>query len=143
MKRGGCDWTRPRAAIASVLAALMIASPGCSSWQALRVSPETQPATTLPERVNVLLTDGRRVVVYAPRVERDSLLGMCPEGSGFGADEHGETAGRVPCRFAVNDILRIESRQFSAGRTLLLFGGTLVFLGAAALLVFAITYEPG
>ena len=122
---------RARSAIATLLVAAMIVSPGCSSWKALRSSPETQQVTPMPDHVHVLLADGHWIEVFSPRVEGDSLVGMCPAG-----------LGRDHCAVAVRDVLSIESKQFSAGRTLLLFGGVVVFLGAAALLVFALTYEP-
>lgn len=122
---------RVRSAIAPLLIAAMIVSPGCSSWKALHGSPETQQVTPMPHHVHVLLADGRRIEMFSPRVEGDSLVGMCPASS-----------GRNQCAFASRDVLRIESRQFSAGRTLLLVGGVVVFLGAAGLLAFALTYDP-
>src|SRR5580765_122976 len=126
MNLDGRKEPRTRAVIACLLVVAMIATPGCSSWKALRSSSETQ-VTALPHHVHVLLADGRRIEVFSARVEGDSLVGMC---HALGA--HGDGSGRDSCAIAVRDILRIDSKQFSAGRTVLLIGGIVVFLGAAA-----------
>jgi len=122
---------RNGSAIVCLLVVAMIVSPGCSSWKALRSSPEAHEVAPMPKHVHVLLANGRWIEVFSPRVEGDSLVGMCPSDS-----------GRTRCAFAVRDLLSIESKQFSAGRTLLLVGGVLVFVGAAGLLLFALTYDP-
>ncbi len=131
MNRNGRNRRGVRCAIASLLIAVIIVSPGCSSWKALRSSPETQHVPPMPNHVHVLLADGRKIEVFSPHVVGDSLVGMCPAGP-----------GRDHCSFAVRDVLSIESKQFSAVRTVLLIGGIVVVLGAAGLVAFALSYDP-
>jgi hypothetical protein len=85
---------------------------GCTSWHTQLLSPQQVIDTKQPDRVRVTLPDGARIVLRGPRVAADSLVGL--------ADHH-------PMAVPIGNIARVETRQFSAGKTIAL---TLAIPGA-------------
>lgn len=113
-----------------LLAALLAATPGCSSWRASSAGTAEVPVTT-PKRARVTLRDGSTVILSSPMVRGDSLVGTArPEG--------GE-----PVRFAaaIDDVVLVETRGFSTGRTLgaVVVGAATLALVSIGLLAWAIS----
>jgi hypothetical protein len=56
----------------SLLAAVLVAQSGCSTWQVVDVSPRAVEGS---HEVRVTRPDGTRVVIASPRIAGDSLVG--------------------------------------------------------------------
>ncbi len=70
MKRvRAATWTIVRCVVVATLAA------GCTSWRAQWISPETVIRRDQPKAVAVTRVDSSRIVLHAPRIVGDSLMG--------------------------------------------------------------------
>ena len=91
----------------------------CTSWhpQALPL-PEVLAREKL-SRIRVTQSDGRQVVVYAPRLVGDTVEGLASPPRRF---------GRVPdsLRMGLPAVAAVATRRVSWGRSLALVGGGLV-----------------
>ena len=111
-----------------LLAALLAATPGCSSWRASQAGAAEVSAMT-PDRARVTLRNGSTVVLSSPVVQGDSLVGIA------------RPKGGEPVRFAaaVGDVVLVETRGFSTGKTLgvVALGAITVAVVSVGLLVWA------
>ena len=69
---------RLRTGVITVLAASNFA---CSSWQTVTPSPEAYLSAKSPEEIRVTRLDSSRVVVRAPKLQSDSIVGTTGGGS--------------------------------------------------------------
>lgn len=79
----------------------------------------------MAQEVRVHFRDGRWIALESPRVDGDSLRGFARARGG----------GLRAMAFARTDVRAIETRQFSGGKTVVLFGG-LMAAGALGILLF-------
>ena len=90
-----------------LLAAVLAPTPGCSTWRS-SAAGAAEVSAMAPERARVTLRDGSTVVLVSPVVQGDSLVGTA------------RPKGGEPVRFAapVSDVVLVETRGFSTGKTL-------------------------
>ena len=99
----------------------------CYTWQGVATtSPAQLIEVTQPDRVRVLKPDGTQVELENPSVEGDQLVGTNTTRSG-GSFEPTDAS------VSLEDILNLEIRNFSLGRSIL--AGFGVFWGAIAVFV--------
>ena len=95
---------------------LSLTIPACQSWHTEEIAPQQVLDTRQPQSLRVILADSSEVVLNAPELRGDTLLGVARNG--------GEL--RVP----LDSVRFTETRRFSAGRTI----GLVLGLGATAFL---------
>jgi len=99
----------------------------CYTWQGVATtSPAQLIEVTQPDRVRVLKPDGTQVELENPSVEGDQLVGTTTTRTG-GSFEPSDDS------ISLEDILQLEIRNFSLGRSIL--AGFGVFWGAIAVFV--------
>ena len=104
--------TRYRAVL---LLFLVLHLTACYTWQGVATtSPAQLIEATQPDRVRVVVRGEGEVELENPSVEGDQLVGTTPTRSG-GSLETSDAS------VSVEDILQLEIRKFSWGRTVLLF----------------------
>jgi hypothetical protein len=103
---------RLRTGVITLLAANSLA---CSSWQTVTPSPEAYLSAKSPEEIRVTRLDSSRVVVRAPKLQSDSIVGTT--GGGLKADDPLRSVG-VP----LPDVAKIESRHTDTGMVLGVLG---------------------
>jgi hypothetical protein len=120
--RGGTVSPRNRRLVATLLLAIQFS--GCSGWHQITVSPPQYIAEARPEEVRVTRASGEQVVLQAPLVEGDSIVGQQANFLGW-LDE---------IRVGIDDVEGLEEKRFSASKTVLGFLlGTAALLGLSAL----------
>ena len=101
---------RPRAVL---LLFLMLHLTACYTWQGVATtSPAGLIEATQPDRVRVVVRGEGEVELENPSVEGDQLVGTTPTRSG-GSLETSDAS------VSVEDILQLEIRNFSLGRSVL------------------------
>ena len=112
---------------AVLLLFLVLHLTACYTWQGVATSSPVQLIETMqPDYVRVLKPDGTQVELENPSVEGDQLVGTIPTRSG-GSFESSDAS------VSLEDILNLEIRNFSLGRSIL--AGFGVFWGAIAVIV--------
>jgi hypothetical protein len=108
------QWCR----VLAVAVALMLV--GCATWRAT-TAPLPEVVRDHPDRIRVTRRDSGQVEVRGPVLVSDTLRGT-----------------REDRRIAipVDDILRVETRGFSAGKSSILIGGLIV--AATAVLIYVL-----
>jgi hypothetical protein len=111
----------------SLLASLFLVTylPACTTWHVGTPTPAEFIAREQPERVRVTRLDGTTVDLRAPEIRGDSVWGS--HGGGLA---QGDSAARVG--LPLSDVRQVAVRRASAGKTLLLIGGTVATLFIAA-----------
>ena len=104
----------PRRVTAALLVVLLTA---CHSWRTTTISPAQFIAEEEPSSVRVTLRDGTQLTLDDPTIRNDSIV-----------SEDGEA------QLVVSDVFRLELRQFSVTKTVVL-GIFLVPLGLAVVLI--------
>ena len=100
---------------AVLLLFLMLHLTACYTWQGVATtSPGGMIEATQPDRVRVVVRGEGEVELENPSVEGDQLVGTTPTRSG-GSLETSDAS------VSLEDILQLEIRNFSWGRTVLLF----------------------
>ena len=100
---------------AVLLLFLMLHLTACYTWQGVATtSPAQLIEATQPDRVRVVVRGEGEVELENPSVEGDQLVGTTPTRSG-GSLETSDAS------VSLEDILQLEIRNFSWGRTVLLF----------------------
>ena len=84
-----------------------------------------------PGRIRVTRTDGRRIVLAAPRIVGDSLVGL--------TDGTGSRASPAPYTLPLADVREVETRRVKVGATIAVAAG----LGVTAALVIAAAANSG
>jgi hypothetical protein len=107
-----------RAAICGVL---LTAHLGCSTAPKRVEQPAAYLQANSPKRIWVTLTNGDAMVIDAPRVYGDSLLGFTQSAQG----------GREEVWLPLSDLQEVKTRRHSGGRTWLMAGA----IGAAVGLI--------
>ena len=98
---------------AVLLLFLVLHLTACYTWQGVATSSPVQLIeTTQPDHVRVLKPDGTQVELENPSVEGDQLVGTIPTRRG-GSFEPSDAS------VSVEDILQLEIRNFSLGRSVL------------------------
>ena len=92
--------------IAVLLLCLHLA--GCTTWRPVQVPPREFIEAEPPKRVRVHLPDREALSLYAPSVLGDSIAGL--------TNRHVAASRTL---VAIDDVSQLESRGFSAGKTLL------------------------
>ncbi len=118
--RGGTQWSRM---IALLLLVTYLPSCVVSSWHAQTAPVPEVIASERPDRVQVTLSGGGKVELYAPAVTGDSLIGY--------PSWRKESNARIA--IAIRDIQGAAISKPDGGRTLLLTGfglGVIVLLAA-------------
>jgi len=106
----------------------------CKSWQSLSldaISPAQLIEETQPERVRVLIRGGTEIELENPSVEGDELVGReAGAVSAYGRVNGVLTSTNSVRSIPLADILRLEARASSRGRTFLsvLVVGAMVFV---------------
>src|SRR4051812_42597045 len=108
----------------ALLTLLGLVAEGCTSWNTQSVAPDRVLAQR-PDQVRLTLRDGNRVVIVAPAIVGDSLIGS-PAGAN---PKHIAQRLAIP----VSDIQSVEVQRISGGKTALLIAG----VGVTALAVIA------
>jgi len=101
-----------RTGVITLLAAINFA---CSSWQTITPSPEAYLSAKSPEEIRVTRLDSSKVVMRAPKLQSDSIVGTT--GGGLKADDPLRSVG-VP----LPDVAKIESRHTDTGMVLGVLG---------------------
>ena len=115
----------------ATLLLLILTGSGCQAWRVEPVRPESLLATRNLSFVRVTRSDGSKVVLEDPALRPDTLSGIA---SSQGAD--------VEMSIPLADVRQVETRHFSAGRTVGL-GVGLVAAAFATILVAFITSCSG
>ena len=111
------DWMRyspKRQAVASPMVAAIAMVAGCASWHHVDLAADRLVQEQKPEAVRVTRLDSSRVVLRAPQVIGDSLVGniQTPDG------------GKQRTSVFVDSVKSIEVHKINAGRTALVVIGT-------------------
>ena len=113
-------------------AVLIVVHLGCTSWQ-VHAEPVAQ---VLAERsrgkVRAYLADSARVILTAPRIEGDSLVGDVP-----GAERRGQFVTKERRAIPTDSVVRVETSRGDVVTTTLAVLGSVVLVGGV---VFAIWY---
>jgi hypothetical protein len=132
-----------RRAVSSVLLPVYLSS--CTSWQVQPISPEQVVEQEQPSQVQVTTTDQSEVVLEAPRVSGDNLLGLGDRhvswaGSAYAVSDTG-SALQIP----LADISHVAIKKTDATRSVLLglgiAAGAFVVLAAAAVALYCADTE--
>ena len=117
---------------AVLLLFLVLNLTACSTWQGIATtSPAAVIEATQPDRVRVTMPGGIQMELENPAVDGDELVGRSVENERVGG---AITQTFVPTdSVPVADILMLEVKKFSMGRTIGLFG--LVFVAAPVFIV--------
>ena len=98
---------------AVLLLFLVLHLTACYTWQGVATtSPAQLIEVTQPDHVRVLKPDGTQVELENPSVEGDQLVGTIPTRSGGSLETSDDSV-------SVEDILQLEIRNFSLGRSVL------------------------
>ena len=109
-----------RQPVAALLFVLQLA--GCTSWHVETLPPAELIAQKHPGRLRVEKLDGKRVMVYRPEVQGDSLVGRP------------SATSKESRAVGLADVSSVSTGHFNAGRTILLVVGVpaaanLAFIG--------------
>ena len=109
--------------VAAVLVVLQLS--GCTSWNVETLPPAELISQKHPDRLRVEQLDGKRVMIYGPEVQGDSLRGR-PSASSKGSRA-----------VTLASVSSVSTWHFSAGKTLGLTLGVVAVAAAAALIALA------
>ena len=112
-----------RASLAYLL--LVTYPPACTAWHVGTPTPAEFIAREQPQRIRVTRLDGTSVDLRTPEVRGDSLWGA--RGGGLAQGDNERTVA-----LALSDVRQVAVRRTSAGKTLLLVGGSVAALFIAA-----------
>ena len=107
----------------------IVGSMGCRSWQVVSPSPEEYLRTHTPEQVRVTRVDSTRIVLRAPKIQADSIVGTV--GGGMKADD--------PLRITGVPLAGVGSVEVSHTET----GMVLAAVGVGMILFLAIVGASG
>ena len=123
--------TRYRAVL---LLFLMLHLTACSTWQGIATtSPAAVIEATQPDRVRVTMPGGIQMELENPAVDGDELVGRSVENERLDGTLNFIQTFVPTDSVPVADILMLEVKKFSMGRTIGLFG--LVFVAAPVFIV--------
>ena len=106
--------------ISAFLLSLLLAS-GCSSWSRLQpITPSAYAEAGPSSQMRVELTDGRVVTVHAPRMEGDTLRGLCATSLAARAALFTSDSPRDSCAFALRDVRTAEVKRVNVTGTVIL-----------------------
>lgn len=106
---------------ASALILTLVLASGCSSWTRLQaVTPSAYAEAGSSSRIRVELTNGRMITVYSPRMEADTLRGLCATSSASKSAMFISDPPQDSCAFALRDVRRADVRKFDLTRTIVL-----------------------
>jgi hypothetical protein len=109
------------------LMVLMLGSlPGCMKWQTQDVAPVASLKQPVPERLRVLLNDGRTVFLYGAQIQGDSLVGV-----ERGREAPGRPVGRTA--IALTDVTATEGQAANVAANLAITGGVIAIGALVAL----------
>jgi hypothetical protein len=94
---------------------VLILAGACHSWQSRDISTGVAPAVAGRSEVRVTRSDKSRLRVEEPRIEGDSLTGRA-------------AGGPARITMPLSDVHRVETREFSKGRTALVVGSIFAFM---------------
>lgn len=66
-----------RACLLTTVACLLV---GCTTWRAQSASPSALVVEHNPDRIRVSTTDGSQMILDAPSLQSDSVVGQLPDG---------------------------------------------------------------
>jgi len=122
---------RPRAVL---LLFLVLHLTACSTWQGIATtSPAAVIEATQPDRVRVTMPGGIQMELENPAVDGDELVGRSVENERLDGTLNFIQTFVPTDSVPVADILMLEVKKFSMGRTIGLFG--LVFVAAPVFIV--------
>lgn len=101
------------------------AAPACTHWARSDSPAADLVETTHPGRIRVTRLDGRTIVLSAPRIVGDSLVGI--------AQHAGSGARPVPYALPVADVRAVDTRRVKVGATIAVAAG----LGVTAAVIIA------
>ncbi len=130
--------TNLRRPIAGVLAATMLLS-GCAAWRTIDVGPSLEPRRE--ERVRVVRTNGTTLRLWNAQLTRDSLTGdeRVPADPETATAEEWSRGYRLQkVTMPLTAVQRMDSREKSAGATVLAVLGGIAGLYVLALTAFLI-----
>ena len=109
-----------RAAMAMLLFAVPVSSLGCSSWQPLEVGVASARPDLGDNAVRVTTRDGEDVIILDSEYRGDSIFGTTGERicmRAIGSEVARCRREIVPVRVSTANVVSIEERRFSLGRT--------------------------
>lgn len=116
------------------LLALLLAS-GCSSWKHLQpITPGAYAAAAVTSEMRVVLTDGRSMSIYFPRMDGDTLRGLRTSQPVVWSKLIAPDPPRPDsCCVALRDLTAVEMKRTDLAKTAMLIGIPLIlFFGTAA-----------
>ena len=106
----------------ALLLALLLAS-GCSSWNTLQpITQSAYQAAGPASQMRVELADGRVVTLHSPRIEADTLHGLCTDQSVAKSAVFSDDRPRDSCAVAIRDVKAVKIKQGDTLSTVLLIG---------------------
>ncbi len=130
-----------RRVLSSILLPAYLAS--CTSWQVQSVSPEQVVAEEQPSQVRVTTTDQSEVVLEAPRVSGDNLLGLGDRNVSWAGSIYAVSDTGSALEIPLANISHLAVKKTNIGNSVLLGVGVVagMFLFLAG--VYLITCEGG
>ena len=113
----------------------ILSSIGCTSWEVVSPSPEEYLKTHTPEEARVTRVDSTRIVLRAPKIQADSIVGTV--GGGMKADDPLRITG-VP----LAEVGAVEVSHTEAGAVLAAVGVGMILLAAIAAASGATDFGP-
>jgi hypothetical protein len=116
-----------RSPTAVALACSLIAIPACTHWAGQDAPTPQLLESRHPDQIRVTRRDGRRIVLVAPRIVGDSIIGT--------AEDPGTGVRTAPYGIALADVREVAVRRLNVGATIALAAGvglTAAVVAAAA-----------
>ncbi len=132
-----------RRVLSSILLPVYISS--CTSWQVQSVSPEQVVEQEQPSQVRVTTTDQSEVVLEAPRVSGDNLLGLGDRNVSWAGTIYAVSDTGSALEIPLADISHLAVKKTNITKSVLLglgiAAGAFVVLAAVVSLLHAIDIE--
>ncbi len=125
-----------RRVLSSILLPVYLSS--CTSWQVQSVSPEQVVTEEQPSQVRVTTTDQSDVVLAAPRVSGDNLLGLGDRNVSWAGSAYAVSDTGSALEIPLADISRLAVKKTNTTNSVLLGLGIAAGVFAVAAVAFVI-----
>ena len=115
----------------TLAAVLLVACPvACSGWHTVSVSPRALLGEQHPDLIRVTTATNERIVVSSPEVSADTLKGATTRPGSEASPWIAQAESMWPVAIALADVTKVEVRQFSPTKTLIVVAAVPVTLAA-------------